>query len=167
MKRSAIISDNERYRYELTRDWSEDENIFPGGNINFVMLNPSTADAMVDDPTIRKCIGFAKVNGYDSLKVVNLFAYRTSKPKILVNQFNVGLDVIGSDNDKYLVSIPESEPVVAAWGASFYADTFIRVRISSVKRLFKQKLFCVRKTEDRPWHPLYVPYGEFIPLDVA
>lgn len=165
MKKSAVISECGKYRYELTRDWSEDGNVFPGGNINFVMLNPSTADASIDDPTIRKCIGFAKHNGYDSLKVVNIFAYRSSKPKILYSMHHTGFDVHGPANEGYLLSIPKHETVVAAWGASFYAETFVRLKINQVKTILDRKLLCVKKTENRPWHPLYVSYGQFLPLE--
>src|SRR5437868_12651695 len=71
---SAVISPCGKFRYRLTRQWGE------GAALPFVMLNPSTADAEQDDPTIRKCVGFAKRMGYDGIEVVNLYAYRATKP---------------------------------------------------------------------------------------
>lgn len=170
MIKEAVISDDQKYRYTLYREWAEDP-IFEGVRVlNFCMLNPSTADGLQDDPTIRKCIGFAKANGYNAIRVVNLFAYRTSSPKILVRQRGCGLDVVGPLNNDYVQEIPPEETVVAAWGASFYGDNFIRDRIEVTKGLLSRKLWCVRKTIDpgfkpRPWHPLYVPYGPLMNLD--
>jgi hypothetical protein len=159
MEKSAIISECGKYRYELIRDWSDEEDCFPGGQITFIMLNPSTADAEADDPTIRKCIGFAKFNGYNRLKVVNLFAWRATDPKELKS---LGREErVGPKNNDYLPK--DGEDVVAAWGAGFpYNHDFGRSRIFYTTECLKSiNLMCVRKTEQRPWHPLYVPYGEF------
>ena len=162
--KEAVISGDQVYRYTLYREWAEDP-MFAGVRVlNFVMLNPSTADADKDDPTIRKCIGFAKLGNFNAIRVVNLFAYRTSSPKILVRQYGAGLGVIGPNNDAYIRELPPEEMVVAAWGSSFYGDTFIRFRINVVKELLNRKLWCVKQTEGRPWHPLYVPYGPLIEL---
>lgn len=75
MKSEAILSVDRKYRYVLTRTWDE---TLP--NIMFVGLNPSTADETTDDPTIRRCINFAKSWGYGGLYMVNLFAYRSTNP---------------------------------------------------------------------------------------
>ncbi len=82
------------YRYSLWREWDSRRPI-----VAFVMLNPSTADAAKDDPTIRRCASFARSWGYGSLEVVNLFAYRASEPKRLRQT----PDPIGPANDDYLV----------------------------------------------------------------
>lgn len=74
----AVISKCSSYRYTLERAWSRDPRY-----LMYVMLNPSTADADNDDPTIRRCIGFAKLLGYDGILVGNLYAYRTPHPKVL------------------------------------------------------------------------------------
>ncbi len=75
--KEAVISDCGRYRYRLTRRWGD------GPLLSFIMLNPSTADAEVDDPTIRRCMGFARRDGYGGIVVGNLYAFRTTKPKAL------------------------------------------------------------------------------------
>lgn len=72
MRSHAVLSEDGVYRYRLTREWGE--NLDACKRVCFVMLNPSTADASKDDPTIRKCIGFATRLGFDALEVVNLFA---------------------------------------------------------------------------------------------
>lgn len=77
MKRDAFITSDGKYRYVLTRDWSDGA---PRKMVVFVGLNPSTADGEVDDPTIRRCVGFAKAWGYNYLMMVNLFAYRATDP---------------------------------------------------------------------------------------
>ena len=75
MNKSAVLSSCGTYRYQLVRDWAEDEKMF---RLLFVMLNPSTADAKEDDPTIRKCVTIAKNFQFTSIEVVNLFAYRST-----------------------------------------------------------------------------------------
>lgn len=111
----ATISPCGLYRYSLWREWSID-----GPVMGWVMLNPSTADAHVDDPTIRRCIGFAKREGCGGIIVRNLFAYRTPSPKAMAAAYKAGVDVVGPDNDEWLrgfVEPPLIGPVVAAWGA--------------------------------------------------
>lgn len=80
MIKSAVISECGKYRYELHRTWDESR-----PKVLFVMLNPSTADAELDDPTIRRCIGFAKTWGYGGIMVGNMFAYRATDPNELKN----------------------------------------------------------------------------------
>ena len=93
MQGGAVITDN--YRYLLWREWNSSSTLdsrYNGGNlrnalsrktVSFIMLNPSRADAQINDPTITRCINFARSWGYGRLEVVNLFAYRTSKPSLL------------------------------------------------------------------------------------
>ena len=75
----AIISDCGRYRHELHRMWDEDR-----PKVLFIMLNPSTADAMNDDATTIRCINFAKKWGYGGLMIGNIYPYRTKSPKELM-----------------------------------------------------------------------------------
>src|SRR5687767_7200334 len=84
--RGAVISDDQRYRYQLVRGWSGEPPIV------WVMLNPSTADGTQDDHTIRKIVQFSRNWGYGSLTVVNLFALRATKPTALVDQHRGGDD---------------------------------------------------------------------------
>jgi len=95
------------YRYALWRRWGS------GPQVLFVMLNPSTADEKTDDPTVRRCIGFAKAWGFGSLAVGNLFAYRATSPAELYST----LDPVGSENDRWLRLLhEESSLTLAAWG---------------------------------------------------
>ncbi len=75
MRMSAKFDPSMNYRYSLAREWNSN-----APRIGFVMLNPSTADATSNDPTIRRCINFARFWGYGAIEVVNLFAYRASHP---------------------------------------------------------------------------------------
>ena len=163
MYKEAVISDDRKYRYTLYREWAEDP-MFEGIQVlNFVMLNPSTADAAQDDPTIRKCIGFAKHNKYNAIRVVNLFAYRATNPKDLQKFYVEGGDIVGERNDEYVAEIPPEETVVAAWGSTFKNEYFWKRRVEKTINLLNRKMRCLRKTQEgRPWHPLYVPYGPLI-----
>ena len=82
----AVISQDERHRYSLTRRWGDGPRV-----CCWIMLNPSTADATTDDPTIRRCIGFTHDWGYDALTVVNLYAWRATDPADLRNAQRAGL----------------------------------------------------------------------------
>src|SRR6185369_17379869 len=90
---TAVISKCGKYRYSLRREW-----IGGAGTVCFIMLNPSTADASVDDPTIRRCIGFAQRWGYQILEVVNLYAYRATRPRDMF----AAADPVGPENEYYL-----------------------------------------------------------------
>jgi hypothetical protein len=107
----AEFSDCGTYRYALWRTWNA---LQPG--VLFVGLNPSTADATTDDPTIRRCIGFAKRWGYGGITMANVFAYRATDPREMTV---LALErAIGPENDAHLASLAESASfVVAAWGA--------------------------------------------------
>lgn len=110
LRRGAEISVCQRYRYVLTRQWREQ----PGGLL-WIMLNPSTADALKDDATIRKCMGFARRWGYGKITVVNLFAFRSRDPDALMLED----DPVGPDNDHWIAKcISESTGVAVGWGGS-------------------------------------------------
>ncbi len=141
----ALISDDERYRYLLTREWSEGS-----GFLGFVMLNPSTADAREDDPTIRRCIGFAKTWSYRGIMVANLFAFRATKPEELVKAD----DPVGVANDKFLQTVLDRcNLTIAAWGA----HPFAAERGREVRKRFNGRLHCLGMTKAGfPKHPLYL-----------
>lgn len=148
----AIVSDDGLYRYALTRTWRLD--VLP---LCFVMLNPSTADALVDDRTVRRCMGFARREGAGGIRVVNLFAYRATSPAAL-RAWGLVDDAtndprIGPHNDRYLAALPAAERVVVAWGA-FAAPG----RIAHVVHLLALRpLYCLGVTASgAPRHPLYV-----------
>ena len=118
--------------------------------MTFIMLNPSTADALVDDPTIRRCIGFAKAWGHGGLVVVNLYAFRATNPLDLL----CAADPIGPANGLTVldVLVNFSSRVIAAWGASpFGVPPFFRDLFTGMK------LECLGRTQEgHPRHPLYV-----------
>ncbi len=141
----ANISPCGQYRYSLTREW--DENL---PCVCFVMLNPSTADAAQDDPTLRRCKAFARAWGFGSLQVVNLFGLRATDP----GKLRLHPDPIGPENDAYLDgAISRAGRVVVAWGR----DGDYRGRGPEVARRIREP-WCLKLTkEGHPWHPLYVP----------
>jgi hypothetical protein len=150
---SAILSEDRRYRYSLTRELS----LFtPGaeGTVLFVMLNPSTADASIDDPTIRRCIGFARTWGFARLTVGNLYALRATDPRELASD----ADPIGPENDRWLAELAASaRQVVYAWGANPMAA----LRAADARRIIEciaAPPVCLGRTKHGdPRHPLYVP----------
>src|ERR1700755_2395175 len=108
LSQAAHISSCGRYRYMLERVWSEGNN-----SLLIVGLNPSTADALLDDPTIRRCVGFAKGLGYGGLLMGNLFAARSTSPSALTG-FE---DPVGPENDAWLLKLQHrAHATVAAWG---------------------------------------------------
>lgn len=117
----------------------------------FVGLNPSTADEFTDDPTIRRCVDFAKRWGYGALCMTNLFAFRATEPE----QMKIQADPIGAENDASLIALAgDAAVVVAAWGV----HGSHRQRDDEVKRLLAGKLFCLATSkEGLPRHPLYLP----------
>ena len=143
-KTGAVLSSCGRYRYRLNREWLGGE-----GDILFIMLNPSTADEEKDDPTIRRCIGFARRWGFRRLWVGNLFALRATDPRELTRV----ADPVGPDNNEHLVGMAVSaECIVAAWGAWGALrgrDEEIRQIIGGLEHLGLTK-------EGHPRHPLYV-----------
>ena len=107
-KKSAIISEDKQYRYELRRIWQTKT-----GLVCWVMLNPSVADANLDDPTIRRCMGYTARWGYGGIIVVNLFALRATDP----NDLHDSIDPIGTGNRQYIKRAnAEASLTIAAWG---------------------------------------------------
>lgn len=141
----AVLSDDREYRYQLRRCWDVRKPI-----LAFIMLNPSTADETDDDPTVRRCLGYAQDWGYGALLVGNLFALRTSDPALLGEHD----DPIGPKNDAWLAKIVEkADRVVAAWGAN--GELVDRGR--EVAGRFDD-LYALGTTKDgHPVHPLYQP----------
>lgn len=161
---AANVSACGRYRYTLTRDWSSDATGSGKGRVLFVMLNPSTADAAQDDPTIRKCVGFAQRWGYTSVEVVNLFAWRATKPADLVARM-MSYDVEGVENDGHIYdALKRAWLVVAAWGEAGgtmrHGNAKPRwVRVLNLIQQSNRRLVALKLSKDgHPWHPLYVPY---------
>lgn len=141
----AEISACGQYRYFLERAWASDSD-----RMLVVGLNPSTADATIDDATIRRCVGFAKAMGFSGLHMANLFALRSTDPKALQEH----PDPSGPHNDEWLAKLhTQATVVVAAWGnwGKLYG------RSSAIRRQYPG-LQCFGVTASgEPKHPLYLP----------
>ena len=141
--RKAILSPCQQYRYILWRTWSAE----PQSPIVFVGLNPSTADGEQDDPTIRRCMSFAKSFGYSSLLMLNIYAFRATNPKALKH----ALDPVGPDNNYVLNNMYLKSKTVACWGTNVPED--MEKRILSIPRDW----WCLGQTKaGHPKHPLYL-----------
>jgi hypothetical protein len=157
----AFISPCGRYRYSLTREFDGLPFIVGAGRILWVMLNPSTADATVDDPTIRRVASFSKAWGYSSLEVVNLFAWRATDPDDMIREHRRGTDIVGPDNDEaILAGVKRSSQIVVAWGAlpaRFHdrAGLVVSQLLSQRTLLSALTSLGVTKLGD-PRHPLYL-----------
>ena len=104
---SAVFSACGRWRYRLTRQWNS------GPQVVFIGLNPSTADAMLDDPTIRRCMDFARRWGFHGLTMINAFAFRSTDPRQLL----ATPDPIGPQNNRIIRNTCRNAPlIIAAWG---------------------------------------------------
>lgn len=151
MIKDAILSSCGQYRYTLYRGWDLLKPM-----LVFVMLNPSTADAEVDDATIRRCIGFTKSLGGGSFHVVNLFAWRATKPVDLKR----AADPVGADNDtfiRFMCYTLSPDAVILAWGT--HGNYLNRDRsVYSMLRELGITPMCLAKTKaGDPSHPLMLP----------
>ena len=153
LEMTAMISPDHLYRYRLSRLWSRPRSTRIA---LFIMLNPSTADQEKDDPTIRRCVGFAKLWGFDGIYICNLFGYRATDPKRL----RAATDPMGPDNLRVILETsqePEVERIVAGWGAN---DRHFGAGILLKRALQEEghELFHLGMTkEGHPKHPLYLP----------
>ena len=152
----AIFSECEKYRYSLTREWDSSKE-----KILFLLLNPSTADAEHDDPTIRRCTNYAKLWGYGGLYIGNIFAFRATEPTVMRKQS----DPIGPLNNGFILMLHKQAAItVAGWGSN---GSFLN-REAYIKRLLKSNIYYLKLTKDgHPGHPLYlkkdlkpIKYGE-------
>jgi hypothetical protein len=140
----AQFSDCRTWRYALWRTWNEED-----GHVMFIGLNPSTADENKDDPTVRRCIRFAKTWGFGGIHMLNIFAFRATKPSDLFN----AKDPIGPENNRFLEMYHDpAGRTIACWGAyGSYGD-----RGEAVAAMLKG-LDCLGTTKDgHPRHPLYL-----------
>ena len=144
----AEISECGRYRYWLSRRLGMGER-----SVAFVGLNPSTADASIDDPTIRRCVGYARAWGYDWLYMVNLHAFRSTDPKGLPQD---PLEAVGPRNQEALIWVAQrSELVIAAWGSN-PLNTYAQQLAARVRQM-KNAHYLRLNSDGNPAHPLYLP----------
>ena len=148
MEKGAIFSKCDQYRYALWRTWTMD---LP--KLMIVGLNPSTADAQNDDPTIRRCIQFAKDLGFGGVIITNLFAFKSTQPKGLYQSAHP----VGPLNNFFLAEFKKiSSTVLVAWGNH---GTF-KERNQEVLKLFENP-YCLKINKSgHPAHPLYLKKTE-------
>jgi hypothetical protein len=147
---TATFSPDRVYRYRLTRHW--DDTRPPAC---FIMLNPSTADAFTVDPTVRRCLAFARAWGAGGLLVLNLFALRSTDPAVL----RTHPDPVGPDNDTVLrhALTGVHGPVVAAWGVHGTHGGRAQ-HVTGLLEACGVNVLCLGATKaGHPRHPLYVP----------
>jgi hypothetical protein len=148
----AIFSEDGRYRYKLWRRWDDNADA-----VMWIMLNPSTADSAADDPTIRRCIFFAKHWGFGGIEVYNLFAFRSTRPRGL----EVVRDPVGPDNDSWLMAaLRIHKTIIAAWGSCQTKRQWHRA--ASIMWLLMtvgtRPVVVLGLTKGgQPRHPLYLP----------
>lgn len=151
LENDAVLSDCGQYRYLLRRTWDRAK-----PRALLVMLNPSTADAKQDDATIRSCVRLLSGQGYGSMEVVNVFAWRATNPDELAK----AEDPLGPQNERVIAAaVGRCDVVVCAWGAHPFAmskTSFLR----SFLRSRKPAIYCFGKTKaGAPKHPLYIKSG--------
>lgn len=153
----AVVSDCGIYRYSLWRVWD-----WGAPACVFVMLNPSTADEIENDPTISRCISYAKRFGAGRLIVVNLFAFRSTDRKAM----KAAADPVGPKNNDHIVAAAlQADLIICAWGT----DGAHRSRDQEVVRLLRgehglRHLYALKITAGgHPGHPLYLK-GDMIPV---
>lgn len=150
----ALISDCQQYRYRLWRRWNDGRAV-----LVFIMFNPSTADGEQDDPTIRKCVGFADRAGYGGIEILNLFAYRATKPADL----KLASWPVGPENDAHIRAVLDTyQSVVCAWGVNATTrEGWARVRqvVGILSEYSDRPPMALKLTANGvPWHPLMLGY---------
>ena len=151
IKYGAKISDCGRYRYNLYRQWAH-----AGQILGFIMLNPSTANATVNDQTIRKCMGFAQVHGYVGVYIVNLFAWRATDPMDLL----LVSDPVGPDNDQEILMMlnGRADTIVCAWGNHGDLNGRDTEVITLIQKVGKPIYSFGLTKSAQPKHPLMLSY---------
>lgn len=143
------------YRYVLVRCW-----LVGNGMCCFVMLNPSTATATELDPTVRRCLDYAFNWGYQGLHVLNLFAYRSTDPRVL----RTVADPVGPENQHaFSTIIPKSNLVICAWGNGGMQDAQWRRGLNWIYEAGGKPMALRLTKQGQPQHPLYLP-GSLEPI---
>jgi len=151
-KSVAIFSDCERYRYTLTRVWEP-----LGKRVLFIMLNPSTADEMKNDPTVERCERRARALGFGSFRVCNIFAFRATDPKVM----RAEEDPVGPENDAMILeSCSWADRVICAWGTHGAHRNRGPQMADLVKEAGISPYHLGLSKEGHPKHPLYIAYAQ-------
>ncbi len=149
---SATYSDDERYRYQLTRVWAP-----AAGRVSFVMLNPSTATERQNDPTVERCERRARTLGFGAFRVVNIFAWRATDPR----DMRAAADPVGPENDAAIVEAARwADQVICAWG-THGAHLGRGAAVEALLRETGRPLFHLGLSKaGHPRHPLYIAYAQ-------
>ena len=149
---TAIYSDCLAYRYSLTRAWEAE-----GRKVNFVMLNPSTATEVQNDPTVERCEQRARTLGFGAFCVTNIFAWRNTDPK----KMRAAADPVGRDNDAAIRdACAWADQVIAAWG-THGAHLERGAEVAKLLALVNAPIFHLGLTKaGHPKHPLYLSYAQ-------
>lgn len=150
-KSVAVFSDCERYRYLLTRIWDP-----AGRKALFIMLNPSTADEIKNDPTVERCERRARALGFGAFRVCNIFAFRATDPKVMRAASNPN----GSENDAAIIdSCGWADQVICAWGTHGAYQNRGDAVANLVKASGQSALHLGLSKAGHPKHPLYISYA--------
>jgi hypothetical protein len=146
----AVYSPCECYRYLLTREWAPDQ-----GRALFIMLNPSTATEVQNDPTVERCERRARALGFGAFRVCNIFAFRATDPRVM----RAAADPVGPDNNAAILdSLPWADSVICAWG-THGAHLGRGAQVEALLRGAGVPLFHLGLSKDgHPKHPLYIGY---------
>lgn len=164
----ALLSECGKYRYRLTRVLTDKRELTSQDLVSWILLNPSMADASLNDPTIRKIMGFSRRWGYHIVDVYNLFAFRETDPrKLFASMAEEDYDPVGPENDLCLRTMTVNSPVVAAWGDAWglartvQAGELLAERIKEAKLVLNARLaLCLGRTKNgSPRHPVRLPYA--------
>jgi hypothetical protein len=147
----AVYSECEGYRYALTRVWDE-----AGPRVLFIMLNPSKATEVQNDPTVERCERRARVLGFGGFRVMNIFAWRETDPRLL----RAASDPVGPENDRLLLdALPWADTIIAGWGV--HGEHLSRgQQVEALLRGAGASLHCLGLSKaGHPRHPLYIAYA--------
>jgi hypothetical protein len=149
---TAVYSDCEAYRYMLTRTWDPE-----GRRALFVMLNPSTATEVQNDPTVERCERRARALGFGAFRVTNIFAFRATDPRVM----RATVDPVGRGNDAAIAeSAPWADQIICAWGT--HGEHLGRgPEVEALLRAAGQPLWHLGLSKaGHPKHPLYIAYSQ-------
>jgi len=151
--KSAYVSSDQQYRYWLRRGWNQCRETAP--YVLWVLLNPSTADAVIDDNTVRKAAGFSDRWGYKAMMFVNLYAYRATNPRELKRTS----DPVGPENDRHITQwLQNANMIVAAWGQDPVPALDRPKTVLALLRRHGPVMCLGTNINGHPCHPLMLPY---------
>jgi len=149
---TATYSPCERYRYQLTRIWQED-----GRRALFIMLNPSTATELQNDPTVERCERRARALGFGGFRVTNIFAWRDTDPRLM----RAATDPVGPDNDAAIAEgCVWADQIIAGWG-THGAHLERGPQVAALLQGTGRAVYHLGLTKaGHPRHPLYISYSQ-------